>query len=154
MFSNLKEGGAETVMAKTGHSLIKAKLKELNAHLAGEMSGHIFFAHRYYGFDDALHAAGRLIEVLSNTESSVSELLSDLPKLVSTPEIRLDCPDELKFELAKKAQTAFAEYEVNTLDGVRVKFAHGWGLVRASNTQPVLCALRQIVKKIFKNIKI
>jgi phosphomannomutase/phosphoglucomutase len=125
-------------MAKTGHSLIKAKLKELNAELAGEMSGHIFFAHRYYGFDDALHASARLVEILSSNEQSMSELLSDLPEMCSTPEIRVDCPDEVKFTVVEKAQKSFDEFEVNTMDGVRITFEHGWGLVRASNTQPAL----------------
>lgn len=138
MFSDLKKRGAETVMAKTGHSLIKAKLKELHAHLAGEMSGHMFFAHRYYGFDDALHAAARLIEILSHSDQSVSQMLGDLPKMYSTPEIRVDCAEEAKFSIAEKAKQSFPEYEVNTLDGVRITFPHGWGLVRASNTQPIL----------------
>lgn len=137
-FSDLQVKGAKTVMAKTGHSLIKAKLKELKAHLAGEMSGHMFFAHRYYGFDDAIHASARLVEILSNTDRHMSELLSDLPEMYSTPEIRMDCPDEIKFEVARQAQKLFPEYEVNTLDGVRITFDEGWGLVRASNTQPAL----------------
>lgn len=138
MFTSLREQGANTVMAKTGHSLIKAKLKELNAELAGEMSGHMFFKHRYFGFDDALHASARLVELLSQTSKPLSALLSDLPKTVSTPEIRVDCPEEVKFKVAEAAQSSFPEYQVNTLDGVRVTFEHGWGLVRASNTQPVL----------------
>ncbi len=138
MFSDLKARGAETVIAKTGHSLIKAKLKELNAELAGEMSGHIFFAYRYYGFDDALHAAARLVEILSQTDKSTSELIGDLPQMVSTPEIRVDCPEEIKFQVAEGAKTRFSEFQTNTLDGVRITFPHGWGLVRASNTQPVL----------------
>lgn len=138
MFRTLEKEGAKTVMARTGHSLIKAKLKELHAELAGEMSGHMFFAYRYFGFDDALHAAARLIEILSNTTRAMSELLSDLPKMCSTPEIRVDCAEEIKFTVAERAQRAFPEFRVNTLDGVRITFDHGWGLVRASNTQPVL----------------
>lgn len=138
MFRDLESRGAKTVMAKTGHSLIKAKLKELHAELAGEMSGHMFFAHRYFGFDDAIHASARLVEILSSSDGSLSSLLADLPKTVTTPEIRVDCPEEIKFELASKAQGAFDEFPVNTLDGVRITFPHGWGLVRASNTQPVL----------------
>ena len=138
MFEDLRSKGATTVMAKTGHSLIKAKLKELDAHLAGEMSGHVFFAHRFFGFDDALHASARLVEILSNTDSVMSSLLEDLPKVVSTPEIRMDCPEEVKFELVKKVQKAFDDYEHDTLDGIRVRFANGWGLARASNTQPIL----------------
>ena len=138
LFSDLSSRGANAVMAKTGHSLIKAKLKELSAELAGEMSGHIFFAHRYYGFDDAIHSSARLLEIMSSCDKPLSELLGDLPKMVSTPEIRLDCPEEQKFAIVEKAQQAFPEYEVNTLDGVRVEFENGWGLVRASNTQAAL----------------
>ncbi|MCL4137034.1 UNVERIFIED_CONTAM: hypothetical protein GTU68_007963 [Idotea baltica] len=137
-FDELEKLGATTVMAKTGHSLIKAKLKELNADLAGEMSGHIFFANRYYGFDDAMHASARLAEILSSNTETVSEMLADIPKTVSTPEIRLDCPDEVKFDVVDKAKTAFPDYDVNTLDGARINFPSGWGLVRASNTQPAL----------------
>lgn len=138
MFQDLSSKGAETVMSKTGHSLIKAKLKELSAHLAGEMSGHMFFAHRYYGFDDALHAAARLVEIHSNQEGLFSDLLSDLPKVYSTPEIRLDCPEELKFKMVAHAIEAFPEYQVDTTDGARIRFENGWGLVRASNTGAVL----------------
>jgi phosphomannomutase/phosphoglucomutase len=138
LFSDLKNRGAETVMAKTGHSLIKAKLKELHADLAGEMSGHIFFAHRYFGFDDALHSSARLIEIVSHATTTVSGLLADLPKMYSTPEIRVDCPEELKFEVAERAKELFPEFGASTIDGVRIQFPKGWGLVRASNTQPVL----------------
>jgi len=138
LFKDLEKHGATAVMAKTGHSLIKAKLKELNAHLAGEMSGHIFFAHRFFGFDDGIHSAARLIEILSNTSQPLSQMLSDLPKTVSTPEIRVECPEEVKFKVAEQAKDLFPEYEVNTLDGARISFSNGWGLVRASNTQPVL----------------
>lgn len=138
MFSDLAKRGAETIMSKTGHSLIKAKLKEVKADLAGEMSGHMFFAHRYYGFDDALHASARLVEILSNTTQRVSEFLADLPQTVSTPELRVDCPDEIKFTVAERAKDLFPEFNTNALDGVRVTFPHGWGLVRASNTQACL----------------
>lgn len=138
LFSDLNAKGAKAVMAKTGHSLIKAKLKELHAELAGEMSGHIFFAHRYFGFDDALHASARLLEILSNTDLPLSALLAGLPKMYSTPEIRMDCPDEVKFLVVEQAVKAFPEYKVNTLDGARITFEKGWGLVRASNTQSAL----------------
>ena len=138
MFDALRAEGCDAVMWKTGHSLIKAKLKELGAHLAGEMSGHMFFSHRYFGFDDALHSSARLVEILSNTEKSLSQLLETVPQSVSTPEIRVDCPDEVKFEVVSKAQKSFSDYEVNELDGARISFEHGWGLVRASNTQPAL----------------
>lgn len=138
LFSDLNSKGANAVMAKTGHSLIKAKMKELNAELAGEMSGHMFFAHRYFGFDDAIHASARFVEIISKTDKKVSELLSDLPKMYSTPEIRLDLPEEIKFKIPQLAQEAFSEYRVNTIDGVRVAFEKGWGLCRASNTQACL----------------
>ncbi len=138
MFRTLQNEGANTVMARTGHSLIKAKLKELHAELAGEMSGHMFFAHRYFGFDDALHAAARLAEIVSSTDRTISQLLADLPAMCSTPELRVDCAEEVKFAVAERAKAAFPEFSVNTLDGVRITFPHGWGLVRASNTQPVL----------------
>lgn len=138
LFEEIDKAGGKPLMWKTGHSLIKNKLKETGAALGGEMSGHIFFQHRFFGFDDASYCACRLAEIASKTAGPLSSLLSDLPKTVATPEIRLDCPEEHKFEIAKKAQSAFPDYEVNTIDGVRIKFDKGWGLVRASNTQPVL----------------
>jgi phosphomannomutase/phosphoglucomutase len=138
LFSDLSSKGANAVMAKTGHSLIKAKIKELHAELAGEMSGHMFFAHRYYGFDDAIHASARLVEILTSTDMPCSQILADLPKRVSTPELRVDCPDAIKFEIVEKAKQAFPEYESNDLDGIRISFDQGWGLVRASNTQAAL----------------
>jgi phosphomannomutase / phosphoglucomutase len=138
LFDDLNSRGAKAIMWKTGHSLIKGKLKEVSGDLAGEMSGHIFFKHRYYGFDDAMYSSSRLLEILSHTEKKCSELLGDLPPAFSTPEMRVDCPEELKFKIAEKAQSAFAEEKVITIDGVRITFADGWGLVRASNTQPVL----------------
>jgi phosphomannomutase/phosphoglucomutase len=102
------------------------------------MSGHIFFKHRYFGFDDALYATARFCELVSSETRPVSQLLADLPPRESTPEIRVDCPDEIKFQIAERAKTAFAEYPVDTTDGARVTFPKGWGLVRASNTQPIL----------------
>jgi phosphomannomutase/phosphoglucomutase len=138
MFKDLSNKGAVTVMSKTGHSLIKKKMKELNAHLAGEMSGHVFFGFNYFGFDDAMYATAKLVEILSHSKKKLSELLADLPKRVSTPEIRFDCPDEIKFKVAEQAQHGFPEYTTDTTDGVRIAFSHGWGLVRASNTQPIL----------------
>ena len=138
LYNDLAKRGAKPIMWKTGHALIKSKLKETHAELAGEMSGHIFFAHRYFGFDDAIYATLRFLEVVSKTDKKVSELLADLPKVVSTPELRVDCPDNIKFEIANLAKKAFAEYEVETIDGVRINFEKGWGLVRASNTQPIL----------------
>jgi len=138
LFDDVRAHGGNPVMWKTGHSLIKSKLKETNGALAGEMSGHIFFKHRYFGYDDALYASARLVEILSHHTGTLSSLLSDLPKMVSTPEIRVDCPEEIKFRVAEEAQKAFPEFKVDTTDGVRVQFDHGWGLVRASNTQPIL----------------
>jgi phosphomannomutase/phosphoglucomutase len=138
LFNDLKSRGANAIMWKTGHSLIKSKLKETHGDLAGEMSGHIFFKHRYFGFDDALYASGRLVEIVSNHSGPMSSLLAGLPQMVSTPEIRVDCPEEIKFAIAQEAQSAFPDFTVDTIDGVRVTFARGWGLVRASNTQPVL----------------
>ncbi|MCB0352766.1 MAG: phosphomannomutase/phosphoglucomutase [Bdellovibrionales bacterium] len=138
LFSDLEEKGAKAVMWKTGHSLIKGKLRELGGDLAGEMSGHIFFGHRYFGFDDALYASARLVEILSNTPAKASELLGDLAPAFSTPEIRVDCAEDIKFQIPEAARRYFADYEVNTIDGVRIEFEKGWGLIRASNTQPAL----------------
>ncbi len=136
---DLERTGLIPVMWKTGHSLIKAKMKELNAPLAGEMSGHMFFGGDYYGFDDALFAAARLLAYVARKGGPLSVLLADLPKPFSTPELRINCPDEKKFQVVERAAQHFAErYEVLTLDGVRISFADGWGLLRASNTQPVL----------------
>ena len=132
--------GGRPVMWKTGHSLIKNKMAENNCKIGGEMSGHIFFADDYFGYDDAIYVAGRLIQMLSNTEKTLSELKSVIPKYISTPEIRLEAEsDEKKFEIAKMAEDYFSKnYDCITVDGVRVKFKEGWGLVRASNTQPVI----------------
>ncbi len=135
----LRAAGAEPVMWKTGHSLIKARMKELGAPLAGEMSGHIFFGGDYFGFDDALFAAARLLEIVSAGASGVSRLLAGLPITFATPELRVECGDERKFEIVARAAAHFgARYPVDTIDGVRMSFPDGWGLVRASNTQPIL----------------
>ena len=126
-------------MWKTGHSLIKSKLKEEQAALAGEMSGHMFFNDRYYGFDDAIYSSFRLLEILGHEGRGLGAILSDLPRTTITPEIRLECPDDLKFEVVRKAAEYFrANYQTIDIDGARVKFDGGWGLVRASNTQPAL----------------
>jgi hypothetical protein len=118
---------------------LEAKMKETNAALAGEMSGHIFFADRFYGFDDATYAGARVLEILSNTDQPLSQLLSDLPETFSTPELRVDCADERKFEIVRKIAEEFAQTnEVITIDGARILFENGWGLVRASNTQAIL----------------
>ncbi len=135
----LEKAGAKPVMWKTGHSLIKAKMKEMHAPLAGEMSGHMFFGGDYLGFDDALFAAARLLEIVSTGPFGLARLLADLPKTYATPEIRVDVPEELKFGITDRAVAYFgARYPVNTIDGVRMTFAKGWGLIRSSNTQPVL----------------
>jgi phosphomannomutase/phosphoglucomutase len=138
LFDDLTKRGANAIMWKTGHSLIKGKLKETNGDLGGEMSGHIFFKHRFYGFDDALYSSARLVEIVSKHSGPISSLLADLTPMVSTPEMRVDCPEAVKFKIAQAAQAAFKEFKVDTIDGVRITFDHGWGLVRASNTQPVL----------------
>jgi len=107
--------------------------------LAGEMSGHLFFAERYFGYDDAIYAGARLLELVSRTEESITEMLADVPKMVNTPEIRLDCPDDKKFEIVSALTEEFKkEHKVIDVDGARVLFDGGWGLIRASNTQPVL----------------
>ena len=135
----LTAAGAQPVMWKTGHSLIKAKMKELKAPLAGEMSGHMFFGGDYLGFDDALFAAARLLEIVSRQPFGLAPLLADLPRTFATPEIRVECAEDEKFDLVERAAVHFASlYPVNTIDGVRITFPQGWGLLRASNTQPVL----------------
>ena len=135
----LTRAGLVPTMWKTGHSLIKQKMKESGAPLAGEMSGHMFFGGDWYGFDDALFAAARLLRYLAEQGGPLSRLLADLPVTVATPELRVDCPDDRKFEIVQRAARHFAaKYPVSTLDGVRITFAQGWGLLRASNTQPVL----------------
>ncbi len=152
MYDDIRANGGNAVMWKTGHSLIKAKMKETHADLAGEMSGHLFFADRYFGYDDAIYAACRIVEILKRLKlekgnaASLSDLLSGLPKTFNTPEIRFDCPDALKFRVVEKAKELFQlgdglpqkPLQVITVDGVRAVFHNGWGLIRASNTQPVL----------------
>ncbi|RPH92743.1 phosphomannomutase/phosphoglucomutase [candidate division KSB1 bacterium] len=139
-FADVKKHGGNPIMWKTGHALIKNKLWTEKALLAGEMSGHFFFADRYFGFDDGIYAAGRLVEIVSRLGHTLSEELSDLPKAFNTPEIRVDCPDDVKFGLVDKVKAEFKKkgYETVDIDGVRVRFKDGWGLARASNTQPTL----------------
>ena len=135
----IEKAGGTPVMWKTGHSLIKGKMKELRAPLAGEMSGHMFFADGYYGYDDALYGAARLLRLVADAGRSVRELLADVPEFVSTPEIRVDCGDDVKFGIVERAVAHFrARRDVIDVDGVRVLFGDGWGLIRASNTQPIL----------------
>lgn len=139
LFDDIQRNGGRAIMWKSGHSLLKAKLKETGALLAGELSGHIFFKERYFGYDDAIYASLRLLEILARSEKPLSSLLADLPRTFSTPEIRVPCPDARKFLIAQKAAQYFRRYyEIVDLDGVRVKFPEGWGLIRASNTQPAL----------------
>jgi phosphomannomutase/phosphoglucomutase len=139
LYDDIAKNGGKPIMWKAGHSLLKAKMKETGALLAGEMSGHMFFKERYFGYDDAIYASLRLLEILANSGKPLSSLLADLPPSVSTPEIRVDCPDDKKFVIAQKATEYFRQhYDVIDLDGVRVQFADGWGLIRASNTQPAL----------------
>ena len=139
LFDDIEKHGGNPLMWKAGHSIIKAKMKETNAALAGEMSGHIFFADRFYGFDDATYAGARVLEILSKTNQPFSSLFADLPKLCSTPELRTACPDETKFDVVARIAEYFArDHEVITIDGARIKFEHGWGLVRPSNTQAIL----------------
>jgi phosphomannomutase/phosphoglucomutase len=152
MYDDIRSHGGKAIMWKTGHSLIKAKMKETGAALAGEMSGHIFFADRYFGYDDAIYAACRVVELLKKAKTAepgaaaLSSLIADLPKTFNTPEIRFDCPDSLKFKVVDRVRDLYARpesvalpvREVITVDGVRAVFQKGWGLIRASNTQPVL----------------
>ena len=139
MYDELKRLGGHPIMYKTGHSLIKAKMKQEHAELAGEMSGHMFFADRYFGFDDALYAACRLMEIVSRSGRPLSAQLEGVPKTVATPEIRIDCSDDQKFAIVAQVFEHFREtHQVIDVDGVRVLFPQGWGLLRASNTQPVL----------------
>jgi phosphomannomutase/phosphoglucomutase len=144
LFDDIQRHGGRAIMWKVGHSLIKAKLREENAALAGEMSGHMFFQERWFGFDDAVYAGLRLVELLSRSDKTLAEMRDTLPILHNTPEIRMTCPDQFKFEVVRRAHAHFrARNTVVDVDGVRVLFADGaqtvgWGLVRASNTGPVL----------------
>lgn len=139
LFDEITLNGGKAIMWKAGHSLLKAKMKETKAVLAGEMSGHMFFADRYFGYDDAIYASLRLLELVARLGRPLSALLADLPKSVSTPEIRVDCPDDRKFLIADRAKEFFRQrYPIIDVDGVRIQFPEGWGLIRASNTQPAL----------------
>jgi phosphomannomutase/phosphoglucomutase len=139
LFDDVAAHGGRPIMWKVGHSLIKAKMKETGAALAGEMSGHIFFADRYFGYDDAIYAGARLLEILSKTDRPLSSLVADLPKTVATPEIRVDCPDEVKLAVVRAVTARYrSTHGVVDLDGARIAFDGGWGLVRSSNTQPIV----------------
>jgi phosphomannomutase/phosphoglucomutase len=153
LYDDITKRGGRAIMWKTGHSLIKAKMKEEAAVLAGEMSGHMFFADRYFGYDDAVYASCRLVEILAKSQQPLSGLVSDLPPSAVTPEIRVDLPDAVKFDVVERIQKKFVECmrsrhglgpkklvlrDLITIDGVRAIFEDGWGLIRASNTQPAL----------------
>ncbi len=139
LYDDIARHGGRPIMWKAGHSLIKGKMKEEQALLAGEMSGHLFFADRYFGYDDAIYASARLLEILSRTGEKISGIMADVPRTFSTPEIRVTCPDHIKFQVVDDVKAHFAkEYDIIDIDGVRIPFSDGWGLVRASNTQPVL----------------
>ena len=139
LFKDIEGHGGIAVMSAAGHSLIKNKMQETNSLLAGEMSGHVCFADDYYGFDDAIYAACRILQIVASSKIKVSEMLLDVPKTEATPEIRVDCPDNRKFEIIRELTESFRKkYDVIDIDGVRVNFGEGWALIRASNTQPVI----------------
>jgi len=141
LYADIEAHGGKAIMWRTGHSLIKAAMKKFNAQLAGEMSGHMFFKHRWYGFDDAVYAGARLLEILGGTKKPLSELLGDVPKTYVTEEIRIETDEARKFEIVKQATRYFKDdlgLKVITIDGARIEFDDGWGLLRASNTSPVL----------------
>ena len=139
MYEDIARHGGRPLMWKTGHSLIKQKMREEKALAAGEMSGHLFFADRYFGYDDAIYATGRLLEILAATDRGLPELLGDLPPSITTPEIRWDCPDERKFQIVENIKRRITgKYPFIDIDGIRLEFHDGWGLIRASNTQPAL----------------
>ncbi|MGE5486048.1 MAG: phosphomannomutase/phosphoglucomutase [Ignavibacteriales bacterium] len=139
LVDEIKRLGGKPVFSRTGHSLIKAKMREMGAVFTGEMSGHMFFADEYYGYDDAIYASARLARLISNSNGPVSGMVSGLPAYHSTPETRVDCPDDVKFAIVEDLRRHFrSKYEVIDVDGARVLFPGGWGLVRASNTQPAL----------------
>jgi phosphomannomutase / phosphoglucomutase len=140
LYDDIRKHGGKAIMWRTGHSLMKAKMKETHAALAGEMSGHMFFKDRYFGFDDGLYASCRLLEILATTGKTIPELLDGVPATDTTPEIRVPCPDPVKFEVVERAKILFRSKNLDIIDvdGARIVFEDGWGLVRASNTQPVL----------------
>ena len=144
LYDDIAKHGGNPIMWRAGHSLIKTKMTETNAALAGEMSGHIFYKQRYYGFDDATYTAARLIELLGEAEQTLDEMAAEFPKTYSTPELRMDCPEDLKFRLVREVveslekRAADEGFQVISIDGARVEFEDGWGLVRCSNTSPIL----------------
>lgn len=163
LFEDVEKHGGVAIMWKAGHSLIKQKMKETGALLGGEMSGHIFFADKFFGFDDAIYSSLRLLEIMGKSNHSLSSYLSDVPKTFSTPEIRIDCPDNVKFEVVKKLTEYYRnKFPIIDIDGVRILLDDGWGLVRPSNTQPILVlrfegqseeALKKIQEMVMENLK-
>jgi phosphomannomutase/phosphoglucomutase len=161
LYDDIRAHGGRPIMWKTGHSLIKAKMKETGALIGGEMSGHMFFRHRYFGFDDAIYASLRLLELVSRSSGGLGALASGIPDVVVTPEIRVECPEDKKFQIVEKLQKTFKarkDVTVIDIDGARVHYAEGWGLVRASNTQPVLvmrfeASSRENLEKIRKDME-
>lgn len=160
LYDDISRHGGRGIMWRAGHSLLRSKIKAEKALLGGEMSGHMFFADRYFGYDDAIYASCRLLEILSYSGKTIPELLKDVPQTFTTPEIRVHCPDHQKFAVADRVRDSFrTEFPVIDIDGVRILFPDGWGLVRASNTQPVLvlrfeaksaerlAAIRELVEK-------
>ncbi len=154
LYQTIEKLGGKPIMWKTGHSLIKNKMKEEGALLAGEMSGHIFFADRWFGFDDGVYASLRLAEILSKSSKPLSSFLEGLPKMYSTPEIRTECPDEIKFKVVSELVERFKRegFKVIDIDGARIEFDEGWALIRASNTQPVLVLRFEAETEEFLNI--
>jgi len=142
LFDEIAKAGGQPMMFKTGHSLIKSKMAEIGAPLAGEMSGHVFFADTFYGFDDALYCGLRLLNIVANAKESLAEMRDGLPQPVNTPELRFDCPDDQKFGVVEKVKARLQKEGAtfSDIDGVRVSTSDGWWLLRASNTQPVLVA--------------
>ncbi|MGC9976115.1 MAG: phosphomannomutase/phosphoglucomutase [Syntrophales bacterium] len=139
LYDDIERHGGRSIMWRAGHSLIKGKMREEKAPLAGEMSGHLFFADRYFGYDDAIYASLRLLEIISTTRHKISDILADVPRTFTTPEIRVGCPDDIKFNVVNEVKEYFRKgYKIIDVDGVRIPFGDGWGLVRSSNTQPVL----------------
>jgi phosphomannomutase / phosphoglucomutase len=139
LFEDIEKHHGRPLMWKAGHSLIKQKMKEVGSLLGGEMSGHVFFADKWFGFDDAVYASLRLLEILADEGRPLSEFLTDLPPLFSTPEIRTDCPDSIKFDVVRELTEYYrGRFPIIDIDGVRVMMEGGWGLVRPSNTQPIL----------------
>jgi len=165
LYDDIAAHGGRPIMWKAGHSLIKGKMKEEKALLAGEMSGHLFFADRYFGYDDAIYASLRLLEIVSSSGRKISDILSDVPETFTTPEIRVDCPDQIKFRVVEDAKEHFRkDFKIIDIDGVRIPFHDGWGLIRSSNTQPVLVLrfeaktearlqeIRQMIEKVLADI--